>query len=68
MTHELKSMASRDSLSVVYLESSHLSLCHRGHERFDYLRNCEDGTIVWWFGRVAGHEKMSPCLAAFLCF
>ena len=27
MTHEFKSMASRDGLSAVYVESSHLSLC-----------------------------------------
>jgi hypothetical protein len=47
MIHEFKSMASKDGLSGVYVESSHLGLRHQGHDRFDYLRNCEDGAIVW---------------------
>jgi hypothetical protein len=46
MTHEFESMEGGDGLSAVYVESSHLSLCHRGHDRLDYLCNCEDGTIV----------------------
>jgi hypothetical protein len=66
MTHEFKSMASGDGFSAVYVESSHLSLCCRGHDCFDYLCNCEDGTIVWWFGGVVGHEEMSARPAACL--
>jgi hypothetical protein len=66
MTHEFKSMARRDGLSAVYVGSSHLSLCHQGHDQFDYLCNCEDGAIVWWFGGVAGHEKISACPAGCL--
>ncbi len=46
MTHEFESLASGDGLSAVYVESSHLSLCRQGHDRVDYLCNCEDGTIV----------------------
>jgi hypothetical protein len=60
MTHEFESMAGRDSLSAVCVESSHLGLCHQGHDRFDYLCNCEDGTIIWWFGGAAGHKKCLP--------
>ncbi len=66
MTHEFKSMVIGDHLSAVYAESTHLGLCRQGHDRFDYFCNCEDGTIVWWFGRVSGHDKMSACLAACL--
>ncbi len=61
-THEFKSMASKDGLSAVYVESSHLSLCRQGHDHLDYLCNCEDGTIVWWFGGVVGYEEMSAHL------
>ncbi len=68
MTHEFKSMASRDGFSAVYVESSHLSLCCQGHDCFDYLCNCEDGAIVWWFGGVAGHEEMPARLAVCLQF
>ncbi len=64
MTHEFESMASGGGLSAVDVESSHLSICHRGHDRLDYLCNCEDGTIVWWFGGVIGHEEMSARPAA----
>ncbi len=60
MTHEFESIASGDGLSAVYVESSHLGLCHPGHDRLDYLYDCEDGTFVWWFGRVAGYEKCPP--------
>ncbi len=60
MTHEFKSVASRDGLSAVYVESSHLGLCRQGHDHFDYLCNCEDGTIVQWFSGVTGHEKFPP--------
>jgi hypothetical protein len=66
MTHELKSVASGDGLSAVYLESSHLGLCCQGHDCFDYLCNYKDGAIVWQFGGVSGHRKMSACPAACL--
>ncbi len=68
MTHEFKSMAGRDGLSAVYVESPHLSLCHQGHDCLDYLCNCEDGAIVQWFGGVVGHEETSSCPAACLRF
>ncbi len=66
MTHEVKSMVGGDGLSAVYVESSHLSLCHQGHDRLDYLCNCEDGAIVWWCGGVVGHKGMSACPAGCL--
>jgi hypothetical protein len=56
MTHEFESMAGRDGLSAVYVESAHLSLCCQGHDRLDYLCNCDDDSIVWWFSGVVGHE------------
>jgi hypothetical protein len=59
MTHEFKSMASGDSLSAVYVESSHLGLCHQGHDRFDYLCNCEDGAIVWWLAELLFFNVLS---------
>ncbi len=51
MTHEIKSISSRDGLFAVYVESSHLSLCHWGHDCCAYFCNCEDGAIVCWFWR-----------------
>ncbi len=59
MAHEFEGMAGKNGFSAVDVESPHLSLCCRGHDRLDNLCDCEDGTIVWWFGCVAGHEEMS---------
>ncbi len=64
--HEFKGMVGRDGLSAVDVESPHLSLCRRGHDRLDNLCNCEDGAIVWWFDGAVGHEEMSARLAACL--
>ncbi len=66
MAHEFKGMAGRNGFSAVDVESPHLGLCCQGHDRLDNLCNCEDGTIVWWFGCVVGHEEMSTCPAACL--
>jgi hypothetical protein len=63
MTHEFKNMARRDGLSAVYVESTYLDLCHQGHERFDYLCNCEDGAIVWCLAELLDMKK---CLPAWL--
>jgi hypothetical protein len=39
MTHEFGSVVDGDGLSAVYVESSHFSLCCRGHDRLDSLCN-----------------------------
>ncbi len=59
MAHKFEGMVGGDGFSAVDVESPHLSLCRQGHDRLDNLWDCEDGTIVWWFGSVVGHEKMS---------
>ncbi len=58
MAHELEGMAGGNGFSAVDVESPHLSLCCRGHDRLDNLWNCEDGAIVWWFSCAAGCEEM----------
>jgi hypothetical protein len=59
MTHGFESMSSGDGLSAVYVESFHLSLYCQRYDGLDYLCNCKDGIIVWWFSGVARHVKMS---------
>ncbi len=66
MAHEFECMAGGDGFSAVDVESPHLGFCCRGHDHLNNLCDCEDGTIVQWFGSVAGHEEMSPRLAAHL--
>ncbi len=45
MAYEVEGMAGRNGFSAVDVESPHLSLCCRGHDRLDNLGNCEDGVI-----------------------
>ncbi len=59
MAHEFEVMVGKDCFSAVDVESPHLGLCCQGHDRLDNLCDCEDGTIVWWFGCVVGHKEMS---------
>jgi hypothetical protein len=59
IAHAFEGMAGRDSFSAVDVQSPHLSLCRQGHDRLDNLCDCANGAIVWWFGSVVGHEKMS---------
>ncbi len=66
MTHEFESMAGRNGFFTVDVESPHLSLCCQGHDHLDNLCDCEESTIVWWFGCVSGHEEMSTLPAACL--
>jgi hypothetical protein len=66
LAHEFEGMAGRNCFSAVDLEYPHLSLCCGGHDPLDNLCNCEDDTIVWWFGCAVGHGKMSAHPAA--CF
>ncbi len=58
MIHEFKSMASGDGLSAVCVESYHLGLCPRGHDRFDYLCNVRMAPL---FGGLAELLDMKKC-------
>ncbi len=68
MAHEFKGMAGRNGFSAVDVECPYLSFCCQGHDHLDNLYDCEDGTIVWWLGCIAGHEEMSARPAASHCF
>ncbi len=56
-------MASRDCFQTVDVESSDLGLGCQGHDCLDDLGDSEDHAIVMGARCVAGHEKMSSCLA-----
>jgi hypothetical protein len=64
MPQEFLGVASRDCFPTVDVESSNLGLDCQGHDCLDDLSNSEDCAVVMGARCVAGHEKMSFCLAA----